>query len=160
MKKTLLSQTKKILLVGPVLLISWLNYSFKAETDDIEWLDWSNKCLTESYNPLPDVKLKKWELALTNDYFLRLRKTYQHGKQEYFSFNLHRLNNVEYQGDDKVGVLQLSTTADDIIVQTYEDPKGDIDSMSTTLELPVRNMSSGRLDSLKNALSYFKAKGL
>ncbi|MDN3549533.1 hypothetical protein [Mucilaginibacter aquaedulcis] len=160
MKKTLLSQTKKILLVGPVLLISWLNYSFKAETDDIEWLDWSNKCLTESYNPLPDVKLKKWELALTNDYFLRLRKTYQHGKQEYFSFNLHRLNNVEYQGDDKVGVLQLNTTADDIIVQTYEDPKGDIDSMSTTLELPVRNMSSGRLDSLKNALSYFKAKGL
>jgi hypothetical protein len=160
MKKTLLSQTKKILLVSPFLLISWLNYSFKAGTDDMEWLDWSNKCLTETYNPLPDTKLKKWELTLTNDYFLRLRKTYQHGKQEYFSFNLHRLNNVEYQGDDQTGTLQLSTTADDIIVQTYEDPKGDIDSMSTTLELPVRNMSPGRLDSLKNALSYFKAKSL
>jgi hypothetical protein len=160
MKKTLLSQTKKILLVSPVLLISWLNYSFKAGTDDVEWLDWSNKCLTETYNPLPDTKLKKWELTLTNDYFLRLRKTYQHGKQEYFSFNLHRLNNVEYQGDDQTGTLQLSTTSDDIIVQTYEDPKGDIDSMSTTLELPVRNMSPGRLDSLKNALSYFKAKSL
>src|ERR1700754_4504019 len=160
MKKTLLSQTKKILLVSPILLISWLNYSFKAGTDDIEWLDWSNKCLTETYNPLPDVKLKKWELTLTNDYFLRLRKTYQHGKQVYYSFNLHRLNDVEYQGDDKAGTLQLSTAADDIIVQTYEDPKGDIDSMSTTLELPVKNMSPGRLDSLKNALSYFKAKSL
>ncbi|MEN0053857.1 MAG: hypothetical protein AAGC65_09310 [Mucilaginibacter sp.] len=160
MKKTLLSQTKKIWLVAPVLLIIGLNYSFKAGTDDIEWLGWSNKCLTESYNPLPDTKLKKWELALTNDYFLRLRKTYQHGKQEYFSFNLHRLNSVDYQGNEQAGTLQLSTAADDIIVQTYEDPKGDIDSMSTTLELPVRNMSAARLDSLKSALSYFKAKGL
>lgn len=95
---------------------------------------------------------------LTSDYFLRLRKTYQHGKQEYFSFNLHRLNEVEYQGDEQTGTLELSTTADDIIVQTYEDPKGDIDSMSTVLELPLKNMSTGRLDSLKNALNYLKAK--
>jgi hypothetical protein len=158
MKKTHLSQTKKMLLVACILLAGWLNYSFRPQTDDQEWLDWSNKCLSESYNPLPDVKLKKWELTLTNDYFLRLRKTYQHGKQEYYSFNLHRLNDVEYQGDDKAGTLQLSTAADDIFVQTYVDPKGDIDSMSTVLELPVRNMSPERLDSLKSALNYFKTK--
>ena len=160
MKKSLRPQTKKILATVPILLAAWLNYSFKLQTDDQEWLSWSNKCLTESYNPPPDVKLKKWELALTNDYFLRLRKTYQHGRQEYFSFNLHRLNGVNYQGDEQTGTLELSTNADDIIVQTYEDPKGDIDSMSTVLELPVRNMSAARLDSLKNALNYFKAKAL
>ncbi|MEZ2336318.1 hypothetical protein AB6735_11820 [Mucilaginibacter sp. RCC_168] len=160
MKKSLQLQTKKILVFTLILLAGWLNYSFRPQTDDQEWLSWSNKCLTESYNPPPDVKLKKWELTLTNDYFLRLRKTYQHGKQEYFSFNLHRLNQVQYQGDEQTGTLELSTNADDIIVQTYEDPKGDIDSMSTVLDLPVRNMSAARLDSLKNALSYFKAKAL
>jgi hypothetical protein len=160
MKKSLRPQTKKLLAIVPFLLAAWLNYSFKPQTDDQEWLDWSNKCLTASYNPAPDVKLKKWELTLTNDYFLRLRKTYQHGRQEYFSFNLHRLNGVKYQGDEQTGTLELSTNADDIIVQTYEDPKGDIDSMSTVLELPVRNMSPARLDSLKTALSYFKAKAL
>ena len=158
MKKSLQSQTKRILAFVLILAASWLNYSFRPQTDDQEWLGWSNKCLTESYNPPPDLKLKKWELALTSDYFLRLRKTYQHGKQEYYSFNLHRLNDVEYQGDEQAGTLELSTTSDDIIVQTYEDPKGDIDSMSTVLELPVKNMSRARLDSLKNALSYFKAK--
>ena len=160
MKKSLRPQTKKLLAIVPFLLAAWLNYSFKPQTDDQEWLDWSNKCLTASYNPGLDVKLKKWELTLTNDYFLRLRKTYQHGRQEYFSFNLHRLNGVKYQGDEQTGTLELSTNADDIIVQTYEDPKGDIDSMSTVLELPVRNMSPARLDSLKTALSYFKAKAL
>ncbi|WP_183556845.1 hypothetical protein [Mucilaginibacter sp. SP1R1] len=160
MKKTLVPQIKKTLLVTGILLAGWLNYSFRPQTDEPEWLDWSNKCLSESYNPSLDIKLKKWELTLTNDYFLRLRKTYQHGKQEYYSFNLHRLNDVEYHGDDKTGTLQLSTTADDIIVQTYEDPKGDIDSMSTVLELPVKNMSPQRLDSLKSALNYFKVKGL
>ncbi|MDN5286708.1 MAG: hypothetical protein JWR38_2982 [Mucilaginibacter sp.] len=158
MKKSLQPQTKRILAFAFFLAAAWLNYSFRPQTDDQEWLGWSNKCLTESYNPPPDIKLKKWELALTGDYFLRLRKTYQHGKQEYYSFNLHRLNNVEYQGDAQTGTLELSTATDDIIVQTYEDPKGDIDSMSTVLELPVKNMSPGRLDSLKNALSYFKAK--
>jgi hypothetical protein len=158
MKKSLRPQTKRILAFAFILAAAWLNYSFRPQTDNQEWLGWSNKCLTESYNPPPDIKLKKWELALTSDYFLRLRKTYQHGKQEYYSFNLHRLNNVEYQGDEQNGTLQLSTTADDIIVQTYEDPKGDIDSMSTVLELPVKNMSTARLDSLKNALNYFKVK--
>jgi hypothetical protein len=158
MKKSLQPQTKRILAFALILAAAWLNYSFRPQTDDQEWLGWSNKCLIESYNPPPDIKLKKWELALTSDYFLRLRKTYQHGKQEYYSFNLHRLNNVEYQGDEQAGTIELSTTADDIIVQTYEDPKGDIDSMSTVLELPVKNMSTARLDSLKNALNYFKAK--
>lgn len=159
MKNTHLSQTKKMLLAGCILLAGWLNYSFRPQTDELEWLEWSNKCLSSSYNPPPDVKLKKWELTLTNDYFLRLRKTYQHGKQEYYSFNLNRLNEVQYEGDDKAGTLQLSTNADDIIVQTYEDPKGDIDSMSTVLDLPVKNMSNERLDSLKSALNYFKTKG-
>jgi len=70
--------------------------------------------------------------------FFASPKTYQHGKQEYFSFNLHRLNGVEYQGDDQKWHPALSTTADDIIVQTYEDPKGDIDSMATTIDLPVK----------------------
>lgn len=125
-----------------------------------EWLNWSNKCLIDSFNPTPDINLKKWEISLTGDYFLRLRKTYQQGKQEYFSFNLHRLTNVDYMNSDTTGVLKFSTLADDIIVQTYEDPQGNLDSMATTLDLPVHNMNTARFDSLKNALNYFRMKGL
>jgi hypothetical protein len=48
----------------------------------------------------------------------------------------------------------------DIIVQTYNDPKGDIDSVATQLNLPFKNMEPERLDSLQAALIYFKNKNL
>jgi hypothetical protein len=160
MKTSILPTIKKNTLIAAIFALSGFIYGFKPGMDEQEWLNWSNKCLAESYNPPPDVKLKKWEIALTSDYFLRLRKTYQHERQEYFSFNVHRLTDVEYLGNDTTGTLKMSTLADDIIVQTYEDPKGDLDSMATALELPVKNMSPARVDSLKMALNYFKAKNL
>ncbi|WP_439696173.1 hypothetical protein ACFGVS_25880 [Mucilaginibacter sp. AW1-7] len=160
MKTSISLLIKKAAVIIAILASSCFIYGFKPGMGDQEWLNWSNKCLTESFNPPPDIALKKWELTLTNDYFLRLRKTYQHDRQEYFSFNLHRLNNVEYLGSDTTGILKLSTLTDDIIVQTYEDPKGDLDSMATTIDLPVKHMSPARLDSLKTALNYFKTRDL
>lgn len=93
---------------------------------------------------------------LTEDHFLRLRKTYQHGKQEYFSFHLNKLDSVKYLGETTPGQLQFKTIADDIIVQTYEDPKGDIDSMATILDIPVKGMSPQRVDSLNEAIKFLK----
>lgn len=127
---------------------------------DEEWLTWANKCLTQSYDPSGDAKLKKWELSVTPEYFIRLRKTYAKGKQEYYSFNLHQLNDMDYLGNTNKGTLELKTNADDIIVQTRNDRNGDVDSMTTVLNIPVRNMEPERLDSLREALNYFKGKGL
>jgi hypothetical protein len=45
---------------------------------------------------------------------------------------------------------------DDIIVQTYDDPKGNIDSMATTLTIPVKDMTPEKLDSLNDALDFLK----
>lgn len=127
---------------------------------DQDWLSWVNRCLNQSYDPSRDTKLKKFELSVTGDYFLRLRKTYAKGKQEYYSFNLHRLYDMSYLGNTASGTLELKTIADDIIVQTYNDRSGDVDSMTTVLNIPVKNMEPERLDSLRDALNYFKAKGL
>jgi hypothetical protein len=125
-----------------------------------EMLSWSNKCLTECYDPSGQAKLKKWELVLTDDAFIRLRKTYANGKQEYFSFQLHRFTDMDYLGSTVNGTLQLKAVADDIIVQTYNDPHEDIDTMATQLNIPVKNMEPERLDSLQMVLNYFKNKGL
>ena len=125
-----------------------------------EMLSWSNKCLTECYDPSGQAKLKKWELVLTDDAFIRLRKTYANGKQEYFSFQLHRFTDMDYLGSTVNGTLQLKAVADDIIVQTYNDPREDIDTMATQLNIPVKNMEPERLDSLQMVLNYFKNKGL
>ena len=121
---------------------------------------WSNKCLAESFDPSADIKLKKWEIALTPEHFIRLRKTYQHGKQEYYSLHLNRLDSVNYLGTSDGGQLRFKAIADDIIVQTYDDPKGNIDSMATVLDIPVKSMSPERVDSLNEAIKYLRSKDI
>ncbi|MGN6180731.1 MAG: hypothetical protein ACTHNW_16230 [Mucilaginibacter sp.] len=160
MIRSVLQKPKKYWFLTGLILLALLHLSFTVNTDEQQLLDWSNKCFFESYDPSGDAKLKKWDLVLTNDAFIRLRKTYQNGKQEYFSFQLHRLDNMNYTGTADEGTLQFKTVADDIIVQTYNDRNGDIDSMATQLDIPVKNMQPERLDSLKMVINYFKSKEL
>jgi hypothetical protein len=152
MVKSILTKAK-ILLIVPLMAFC---YAFSYKMGEKEWLDWSNKCLTGSFDPSQDTKLKKWEIEVTPEHFIRLRKTYQHGKQEYFSFHLNKLDSVNYAGNSTAGQLQFKTLSDDIIVQTYEDPQGNIDSMATVLNIPVKGISPERLDSLNEAIRYFK----
>jgi hypothetical protein len=158
MLKFVRMRIKKHFLIVSVAILGSASLCFTYAMDEQQWLFWSNKCFIESYNSEGDAKLKKWELSVTYDAFVRLRKTYVNGKQEYFSFHLHRFNDMDYVGTTAAGTLQLKTIADDIIVQTYNDPQGDIDSMATNLNIQVKNMSPGRLDSLRNALTYLKGK--
>jgi hypothetical protein len=159
MIKSVLPQIKKISLIFSILLAGAVSYCFVAGVEP-DWLSWGNKCLAQSYDPSNEVKLKKWELVLTDDSFIRLRKFYQNGKQEYYSFHLHRLDDINYLGDTNTGILQLKAKTADIIVQTYNDRKGNVDSMASVLSIPVKNMQPERLDSLREALNYFKMKNL
>jgi len=158
MIRSVIKKTKRLYFLGAIVLLAALHFSFKPPMSEQEMLDWSNKCFTESYNPSGEAKLKKWELILTDDSFLRLRKTFSNGKQEYFSFQLHRFTDMDYLGNNLNGTLQLKAKADDIIVQTYNDPREDIDTMATQLNLPMKNMEPDRLDSLQVVLNYFKNK--
>jgi hypothetical protein len=160
MVRSVLKKSKKTFFSMALVLLGLLHYSFKPAADEQQLLAWSNKCLAESYDPSAELNLKKWDIALTGDAFIRLRKTYKNGKQEYYSFQLHRFNSMNYLGTTAGGTLQLTAIADDIIVQTYNDPKGEIDTMATQINLPFKNMEPERLDSLQMVLSYFKQKDL
>ncbi|MDB5031289.1 hypothetical protein [Mucilaginibacter sp.] len=160
MVKSVLLKIKKIAIIFSVILTVLISFCFVAGMGDQDWLSWGNKCLAQSFDASSDVKLKKWELVLTDDSFIRMRKVYQNGKQEYFSFFLQKLDDIDYVGTVSNGTLQLKAKGDDIIVQTYNDKKGNVDSMAMVLSIPVKNMDPERLDSLRNALNYFKTKGL
>jgi len=158
MIRSVIQKANKTYFLTAIVAISLLHFSFKAEMSEQEMLAWSNKCLAQSYDPSGEAKLKKWDITLTDDAFVRLRKVYTNGMQSYYSFQLHRFNDMDYLGTTTGGTLELRAIADDIIVQTYNDPKGDIDSMATQLDLPVKNIEPGQLDSLQMALNYFKKK--
>jgi hypothetical protein len=154
MVKSILAKAKILLIVLPLAFCCAFSYTMGEK----EWLDWSNRCLSQSFDPSLDTKLKKWEIELTPEHFIHLRKTYQHGKQEYFSLYLNKLDSVNYLGNTTGGQLQFKTVRDDIIVQTYDDPKGNVDSMTTVLNIPVKGMTPERLDSLNDAIDFLKEK--
>ncbi|WP_245128536.1 hypothetical protein [Mucilaginibacter straminoryzae] len=131
---------------------------FKTAMTAEQWYWWTNKTLVQAYDSFSDLRLKKWEINLTDNGFIRLRKTFANGKQEYYSFHLHKFKDLDYLGTSNNGTLQIKALADDIIVQTYNDPHGDIDSMATSLSIHVKNVEPEQLDSLRQALLFFKDK--
>lgn len=151
----------KYIVTGVLLLASTVNYGFDPDVSELKMLGWGNKCLTQCFDADATGKLKKWELTLNANAFIRLRRTYQNGKLEYFSFQLQRLDDIDYLGTVNAGTLKLRTTDADIIVQTYNDRKGgDVDSMASVLSIPVKNMEPEKLDSLRNVLLYFKNRNM
>lgn len=149
------------MLIVSILLSGVFLWGFTVLNDEQQWITWGNRFLNESYDPTVEPKLKKYEIMLTPDHFIRLRKTYQQGKQEYYSFNVKRFTDLNYiPGTAATDTLEIKTQTDDIIYQTYEDPKGDIDSMATSWDIPVKKMTQPRVDSLRRALAFLKGKAL
>ncbi|WP_113652227.1 hypothetical protein [Pedobacter namyangjuensis] len=97
-------------------------------------------------------QIKKFEINVTNTGFCRYRKIYLNGKQEYFSFNLSRFKAMDYYGTLEKGELYLRTQNDDVIVQTRNDKKGDVDSMGTFMVIPLKNIDLEQLNALNDQL--------
>ncbi len=131
--------------------------SFTVDFDKLSAIDFSSRCLYKGFDPTDEGKITGWQFYVTPDNFMRFKKIYYKGRQAYFSFNIHRFHDLSYIGDRTKGVVQIKTQADDIIVQTYNDPKGNVDSMSTVLKIPVKNVSMEQIDSLKKALVFLKS---
>jgi hypothetical protein len=92
--------------------------------------------------------LKRYELNVTNTGFCRYRKVYNNGKEEFFAFNLSRFKGLDYYGNTAGGELWLRTKNDDVIVQTRNDKAGDIDTMSTYMIIPLKDIDAEDLNDL------------
>lgn len=101
--------------------------------------------------------VKRFEINVTNNGFCRYRKIYNNGKQELFAFNLSSFKTMDYYGSSTKGELYLRTKRDDVIVQTRNDKKGDIDSMGTYLVIPLKNIEITELNALSESFQKFNA---
>ena len=101
--------------------------------------------------------VKRYEINVTNTSFCRYRKIFNNGKQEYFAFNLARLKSMDYYGTTTKGELYLRTKNDDVIVQTRNDRKGEIDSMGTYVVIPLKNIEVSELNALADNFKRMNA---
>lgn len=84
--------------------------------------------------------LKRTELTLTKSGFCRYKRFFNNGKIEYFSFNVVKFRDLDYLGNINRGKLLLHTQSDDVIVQTYNNKAGDLDSMASCMVIPLKNI--------------------
>jgi len=99
--------------------------------------------------------LKRFEISVSDNGFCKYKKFYKNGKTELFSFNLLRLKEMAYYGNNLAGQLYLFTRNDDVIVQTHNDRKGDIDSMATEMVIPIRQIEAEQLNALAGQFRHF-----
>jgi hypothetical protein len=101
--------------------------------------------------------LKREELTVTNTGFCRYKRYFESGKIEYFSFNLIKYKDLDYLGTVKGGKLLIHTSSDDVIVQTYNDKAGDLDSMASGMTIPLKNIEPEDLVALSKSFLLMHA---
>ena len=148
----MLFKCKNIVLIGCLILLvqttltSWTRPVKGIYSNDIGE---AVKCLQQCFDTeLSKVKIKRYELTITDKGFFRLRKYFRNGKEEYYSFNLQKIAGLDYFGTTANGTLSIKTKSEDIIVQSFHDPKGDIDSMSSVIDIPLKNIEAEQLNML------------
>ncbi|MDN3586327.1 hypothetical protein QWY86_06585 [Pedobacter aquatilis] len=134
--------------------ICMLLYSFSTADNVDEYVNYLQKSFTEHYDFAQESSaVKKYELNVTNNGFCRYKRYFANGKIEYFAFKLAKFKDLDYYGTTTAGKLFLRTKSDDVIVQTYNDRAGDVDSMGTCIVIPLKNIEAEDLNQIKESLT-------
>lgn len=119
-----------------------------------QYIDSLQKSFTDHYDAEQEIsQVKRYEFNVTNNGFCRYKRYFSNGKTEYFAFKLSKFKDMDYVGTTVSGQLYLYTKGDDIIVQTYKDRGGDVDSMATRLMVPLKNMEPEDLNLIRENLT-------
>lgn len=102
--------------------------------------------------------VKEQKLEVTPEGFLRFRQKLLSGKQEYFAFHFSRYKEMKYFGTEERGYAEIMVADSNVIVQTFNDPKGDIDSMGTSMRLNFQHCTAEELSRLESQFSQLKKK--
>ena len=141
----------KFLLI-PAICMFLTAFSFKDSLE--EYAVFLQKSFTEHYDASQESSvIKKYELNVTNTGFCRYKRYFNNGKIEYFAFKLAKFKDLDYYGTTRAGLLYLRTRNDDVIVQTYNDKKGDVDSMGTCVVIPLKNIEAEDLNQIRESLT-------
>ena len=125
-----------------------------SDPDTIEhYTSFLQKSFLDHYDISQESKqIKRYELNITNNGFCRYKRYYNNGKTEYFAFKLAKFKDMDYFGSPTAGKLFIRTKGDDVIVQTYKDRGGDVDSMATQVIIPLKNVEAEDLNLIHDYL--------
>ncbi|QNN43164.1 hypothetical protein [Pedobacter roseus] len=134
-------------------------YAFSDPETLEQYAGYLQKSFTDHYDSSQENgQVKRYELNVTNNGFCRYKRYFNNGKTEYFAFKLAKFKDMDYYGTTNAGKLYIHTKGDDVIVQTYKDRGGDVDSMATQIIIPVKNMEAEDLNQIRDNLEKICAQ--
>ncbi len=102
-------------------------------------------------------QVNRYELSVTTSGFCRYKRYFKNGKIEYFAFNFLKYKDADFFGRPERGLLYLRTKADDVIVQTYKDRGGDVDSMASFMIIPLKQVEAEDLNNLAERFASLRS---
>ena len=102
------------------------------------------------------LEYKSYKLEITDQGFIRYRRVLANNKTEYFSVKADKFLTLNYQGTERSGLLSMSCEPSSVIFQTYKDPSGDVDSMTSEIVFPLNNITAEELNQLQYNFEYLK----
>lgn len=108
------------------------------------------------HNAEKDLGIKTTNLEISENGFIRYRKTDLKNRSEYYSAKLSELKDACYLGGEQAGWLLLKFTTETVIYQTYNDKAGNVDEMLTEIRIPLKNINVDDINSLYSAINTLK----
>ena len=153
MKKFTLSLKKRVFISSVIAFCIFSGFSDRDE----QTLFIQNLLIKYYDSDVHRKDIKRFAINVTNNGFCRYKKFVNNGKQELFAFNLSHFKRMDYYGTAAKGELYLRTKSDDVIVQTRNDKKGDIDSMGAYIIIPLKNIEVEELNALSESFQKLNA---
>ncbi|WP_443944127.1 hypothetical protein ACJVDH_14545 [Pedobacter sp. AW1-32] len=134
--------------------LSLFQCAFSDPDNNEQYINFLQKTFVDHYDLNQERKqIKSFELNITNNGFCRYKRYFINGKTEYFAFKISKFKDLDYSGTNLSGKLCIRTKSDDIIVQTYKDKGGDVDSMTTNFSIPMKNLEAEDLIEIRDKFS-------
>ncbi len=142
-------------------ILNFLLFFFSLFTYFDDEVSAIKKQLMETYQKHEAEKhmgLKSYSLEITDNGFLRYKKTQNNNKSELYSVKLNKVKDVDFYGTEQSGWFLFQCEPEAVIYQSRRDPKGNIDSMANEICFPLSGISVEELNLFKENFNKLKVK--
>lgn len=135
---------------------------FTTKHADISFSEAKNQLINQyhTHNAEQELGVKSANFEVSENGFIRYKKTYSNHRTEYYSAKLTQFKEISYLGNETAGWLVLRFTDDAIIYQTYNDKDGNVDEMLTQMKIPMKNIDLMEINKLEQNMITLKNTSL
>lgn len=143
-------------------LIAFALSCFISKQDNLSFLAAKNQVVSQYklYNAERDLGLKSTSFEISDNGFIRYKKTTIDNKSEFFSVKANELQDITYLGNENAGWLLLKFTNEAVIYQTYNDKSGNTDEMRSEIKIPLKHINVNEINSLVGGVNSLKQESI